>query len=182
LKGGRVAGEWGAINEIADNVIITVGIGVLIVRQFLWRSTQLHRMLRMPVLIIAVGILYLVAELSGSVRWAAGDWFIVAELGLVAFTGTAMGYVTRFRTADEHLQYRLTTPGIALWAAFIGIRVGFFFLVTVFGARLGDATGVILLSFGVNRLAAILVVRRRAEAMLRTTQPAELERASEGRP
>jgi hypothetical protein len=161
-----VSWDWGAINQIADNLIITVGIAVLVVRQFLWRSAELRRMLRLPSLVIAAGVGYLVAELWAGFQWVPGDWFIVGELALVAITGTAMGYVTRFRSVDKRLEYRLTGPGVGLWAVFVGIRLGFFLLATAFGAGLAGATGLILLSFGVNRLAAILVVRHRAEAIL----------------
>jgi len=35
IEGGRDAGGWSAVNQIADYVIITVGIAVLIIRQFI---------------------------------------------------------------------------------------------------------------------------------------------------
>ncbi|MFT4306880.1 MAG: hypothetical protein QM604_08320 [Microbacterium sp.] len=158
--------DWGVANQVVDDVIITVGIAVLIVRQFIWRSTQLHRMLRLPVVIIAAGLVYLVFELWGGFRWAPADWIIIGELLVVAVTGTIMGYVTSFRTVDEHLQYKLSPVGVWLWALFILIRVGSFYLASTLGANLPEATGLILLSFGTNRLAAIVVVRRRAEKIL----------------
>lgn len=154
--------NWGAINEIADDVIITVGIAVLIVRQFIWRSARLDRMLRMPVILIGAGIVYLIIELAQGFVWVPADWLIVAELGLVAITGTAMGYATHFRNANDTLQYRLTWIGIILWAIFVAVRIGNFALASALGANLAAATGLILLSFGINRLAAIAVVRRRA--------------------
>lgn len=166
--------DWGVANQVADDVIITVGIAVLIVRQFIWRSTQLHRMLRLPVAIIAAGLVYLVIELWGGFRWVPADWIIIGELLLVAVTGTIMGYVTRFRTADEHLQYKLSPAGVWLWALFILIRVGSFYLASALGANLAEATGLILLSFGANRLAAIVVVRRRAEKLL-ASAPRDVE-------
>ncbi|MBG0738030.1 hypothetical protein IV500_01075 [Paeniglutamicibacter antarcticus] len=115
-------------------------------------------------MIIAAGIVYLLFELSGGISWRTADWLVVAELGLVAFTGTAMGYATNFRSAGGQLQYRLTGTGIFLWGLFIVIRIADFALAGALGANLADATGLILLSFGINRLAAILVVRRRASA------------------
>lgn len=163
--------DWGAINQIVDDVILTVGIAILIIRQFIWRSAQLNRMLRVPVLIIGAGIASLVFELWGGFPWAPADWLILPELGLVAIAGTAMGYATHFRTAGGRLQYRLTWTGIILWAIFVTIRIGNFALASTLGANLADATGLILLSFGVNRLAAIMVVRRRAEAHIATTEP-----------
>ncbi|GAA1880016.1 hypothetical protein GCM10009715_28180 [Paeniglutamicibacter psychrophenolicus] len=158
--------NWGAINQVADNVIIAAGIAWLIARQFIWRSGELKRMLRMPVVVVAAGLAYLAIELWGGFQWVAGDWLVVAELGLVAVTGTAMGHVTRFRTVAGLLQYRLTGIGLVLWAVFVAIRVGNFALASVLGANLADATGLVLLSFGVNRLAAIIVVRRRAKGFL----------------
>ena len=112
------------------------------------------------------GIVWLAAELSGGLRFVEADWLIVGELALVAVTGTIMGLATRFRTMDAHLQYRLSPTGIWLWAVFIVIRVGSFWLASALGAHVAEATGMILLSFGANRLAAILIVRRRAEDLL----------------
>ncbi|PPF85598.1 hypothetical protein C5B96_05890 [Subtercola sp. Z020] len=160
--------DWETANHILDDVIIAAGIIVLIVRQFIWRSTQLHRMLRLPVVIISAGLVYLGIELWGGFGWVAADWIIIGELVLVTVTGTVMGFVTQFRTANAHLQYKLSPGGIWLWALFIAIRLGSFSLASVLGANLAEATGLILLSFGANRLAAILVVRKRAEALLTT--------------
>ncbi|MET9259653.1 hypothetical protein [Amycolatopsis sp. NPDC004079] len=145
-----------------DDVLIAVAVGILIVRQFQWRSAEPRRMLLMPLLVIAVGLVCLGFELGGGLRPA--DWLLVGELVLVAGTGTAMGRVTRFREANG-LQYRLTGAGIALWAVFLAIRIGSFALASVLGAHLLDATGLILVSFGVNRLAASLVVRHRIQSV-----------------
>lgn len=162
-------GDWGLANQVLDDVMITVGIAVLIVRQFIWRSTQIHRMLRLPVVIIGAGLVYLVIELRGGFRWEPADWIIIGELLLVAVTGSIMGYMTRFRTVEEHLQYKLSPMGIWLWALFVLIRAGSFYLASSLGTNLAEATGLILLSFGANRLAAIVVVRRRAERVLAST-------------
>jgi len=174
--------DWGAINQIADDVIITVGIAILIVRQFIWRSAEPNRMLRMPIVVIAAGIAYLIFELWGGFHWVAADWLVIAELGLVAVTGTVMGYVTHFRRAAGRLQYRLTGVGLILWAVFVAIRVGNFALANLLGANLAEATGLILLSFGVNRLAACAVVHRHSSP--RTSQrscPHASERAAHSR-
>jgi hypothetical protein len=161
-----MAVDWMAINRDADDVLVGAGIVVLIGRQFIWRSAELRRMLVLPLVIIAVGTVYLVAELGAGSLSGAGDWVILAELALVALTGTAMGYVTRFRTQQDRLQYKLTTPGLLLWVVFVGLRLGSFYLAAALGARLAATLGPILLSFGVNRVAAVLVVRRRARARL----------------
>lgn len=105
---------------MVDDVLIAVVVGFLIVRQFQWRSAEPRRMLLMPLLVIAVGLVYLGFELGEGFQRA--DWLLAGELVLVAGTGTAMGCVTRFRQADG-LQYRLTGAGIVLWALFLVIRI-----------------------------------------------------------
>lgn len=153
------------INTIADDLIIGAGIALLIIRQFLWRSADLTRMLRMPAIVIAAGIVYLVIELRRGFAWSSSDWLVFGELLLVALTGTIMGHITNFRRVEGRLQYRLTRPGLALWAAFVAIRVGSFAVAHILGAHLLETTGMILVSFGANRLAASLIVRHRAQSL-----------------
>ena len=167
--------NWTAVNTVVDDIAISAGVVVLIVRQFRWRSAELHRMLQLPVSIVVIGLGYLAVELSRGFSWAAGDWIVVAELVLVAATGTAMGYVTRFRRRparsisapdqDAPLQYKLTSPGLWLWVGFVVIRVASYYLAARRGADVGRATGLVLISFGINRVAAVLVVRRRARRL-----------------
>ncbi|ORC17795.1 hypothetical protein [Rhodococcus qingshengii] len=154
--------DWSAVNQVLDDVVILAGIGWMIVRQFIWRSTDLSRMLRLPALILAAGLIYVVFEFWGDFRWMVADWIIVGEFLLVAVTGTVMGHVTRFRSVENRLQFKLNSAGLWLWVIFVGIRVGSFYLAAALGASLAGTTGLVLLSFGINRLAAIVVVRRRA--------------------
>lgn len=157
--------DWTEVNRIADDSLITAGIAFLVARQFLWRRTELDRMLRLPLLVIAAAAVYLVVEFRSGFGWVAADWLIVGELMLVTVTGTAMGYVTQFRRHDHQLQYRLTTAGVVLWVVFLLLRAGDITLADHLGADTAKATGLILLSFGLNRLAAIAVVRRRAREL-----------------
>lgn len=158
--------SWSALGTIADDVLITLGVVIIVVRQFRWRSAEVRRMLRLPLIIIVAGAGYLGFELVTGLRWVEADWVVAADLTLVTVTGLAMGWATTFRTAADRLQYRLTALGIGLWVVFLAIRVGSFYFATVVGANLADATGFILLSFGLNRLAATTVVRRRAQQLL----------------
>ncbi len=157
--------DWAELNRITDNVLIAAGIAFLVLRQFFWRPAELGRMLRLPLLVIAGAAGYLVVELRAGFGWVPADWLVVGELVLVAVTGTAMGYVTHFRRRDNQLQYRLTTAGLVLWAVLLLLRGGDIVLAEHLGANVEKATGLILLSFGVTRLAAIMVVRRRARAL-----------------
>jgi len=47
-----------------------------------------------------------------------------------------MGHVTHFRGGGPLLQYRLTVPGLVLWAVFIVVRAGFFALAARLDANL----------------------------------------------
>lgn len=153
------------MTEVVDDLLITAGIGVLIVRQFIWRTAELSRMLWMPAIAVAAGLAYLVVELRAGFHWVGADWLVVAELAMVAITGTVIGYATRFRKNRDRLQYRLTGLGLLPWVVFVAVRVGNFWLAGTLGADLADTSGLILLSFGVNRLTAITVVRHRAKAL-----------------
>ncbi len=102
-------------------------------------------------------VLFTLVPAPGESRGVSSDVF--QDRGL---TGTAMGYATHFRTAHDTLEYRLTWAGVTLWAVFVAVTVGNFALAGSLGANLADATGLIVLSFGVNPLTAIAVVRHRA--------------------
>ncbi len=101
------------------------------------------------------------SQLGAVTRWSPADAIVLGELGLVAMTGAVMGRVTRFRRVAGGPQYRLTGVGVWLWALFVAIRTGCYLLAQRWGADLAALSGVVLLSFGVNRLVATLVVRRR---------------------
>ncbi|MDP9777719.1 hypothetical protein J2S58_001342 [Nakamurella flavida] len=156
--------DWLAIDRVMDDVLITAGVVVLIVRQFRWRSAEAGRMFRLPMIVLGLGLLLLGEEMWTGVDWRPGDWFVLAEVGLVAVAGIAMGRVTRFRFHRERLQYRLTTPGLGLWAAVVAARVATVLSAARFGADVSGASGLLLISFGVNRLAAAVVVSRRVRA------------------
>lgn len=69
-----MGGACVVVNQVVDDILITGGIGVLIVRQFIWRTAELSRMLWMPVLVVAAGLAYLVIELRAGFHWVGADW------------------------------------------------------------------------------------------------------------
>ena len=157
-RGGRV--DWKSLDSAVTDVLVLAGVAVLIVRQFVWRPADPRRILRTPLAVLGAGAVLTVVQLHVG-RWEAADWILLAELVLVAMTGAALGSVTRFRGTGADVRYRPTGPGLALWLGFIGIRAASFALASALGADVGGASGLVLLSFGVNRLGASLVVRRR---------------------
>jgi hypothetical protein len=145
-----------------DRLAVGVGIVVLIARQFIWRTADPRTLLRLPLALLSIGTLTLGQEVFGGAALTAHtSALLAAELALVALLGATMGGLMQLRADDTGWRYRLSPRGIALWALFVAIRVGMFALAARLGAPLLETTGAILLSFGLNRLASALIVRRR---------------------
>ncbi|SIS17802.1 hypothetical protein [Williamsia sterculiae] len=152
---------WMTVDHVVDDVAIATGVAFLIIRQFAWRTADPGRMARLPAVILAIGVGYSTVDFMTGYRWHAADWVMAAELVMVTVTGLAMGHVTRFRSVDGRVQYKLTGNGVWLWGLFVVIRIGSMVAAVELGAGLATATGPLLVSFAVNRIAAIVVVRRR---------------------
>ncbi len=158
--------NWSAIGSAADDAVVGIGIAYLIYRQFRWRDADPGTILRFPMLIVACGVAAVVVDVARGQRLTALDLTaFVGELVLVSATGTVMGFATRFRGTRGSLQYKLSGWGVALWAAFLAIRIGSLVLAARLSAPLLETTGAIVISFGVNRVASSTVVRRRAGAL-----------------
>jgi len=145
-----------------DRIAVVVGIAVLIVRQFRWRKADPRTILRFPLALVGIGVLTVAQELvTGTALTARAVALFAAELALVGLLGATMGRLMQFRADPAGWRYRLSPRGIALWALFVAIRIGAFALAARLGVPLLETTGAIVLSFGLNRLASTLVVRRR---------------------
>lgn len=147
-----------------DTFLITVGIGFLIVRRFFWRPADPEKLLRFPVYLIGIGVVWTIWEVvKGEPLTLLAVAIACAEIALVSLTGAAMGSMTQFRKRNGVLSYRLAPYGLVLWGVFIAIRIGSFVLAGKIGASLLDTNSAIMISFGINRLANSLVLRRRIE-------------------
>ncbi len=158
------------------STIETVGIvfllALLVLRQFQWKAASGARLLRLPAILILVGMVGLGRNLSGGETLTKGAIGILAvELVLVSMIGLIMGQLSMLRAIEGQEFYRQSSIGILLWALFLVVRIGSFALARAFGIHILETTGVILISFGLNRLASALVIRRRLMA--------ELQRPSE---
>ena len=144
-----------------DTLLITVGILFLIVRRFFWRELEPTKLLKFPLLMIGLGIAWMVWDV---VNGATFDLISLGVVGieaiLVCGTGLVIGLMTQFRQSSGHVSYRLLPTGVLLWLVFLAIRIGSF-LADKLGFHLLDTTGAILVSFGINRLAAALVIRHK---------------------
>src|SRR5215210_7652076 len=92
-----------------DDVLVAAGCGVLIARQFMWRTADPVRLLRLPLILLVCGVGELTLHLGRGVQVRPIDAALLAgEVALVALTGSVMGRMTQFRRASAGLQYRLT--------------------------------------------------------------------------
>lgn len=145
-----------------DTLLITVGILFLIVRRFFWREIEPTKLLSFPLLMIGVGVAWMVWDVANGARFGLISLGVIGlEAVLVCGTGLAMGLMTQFRQSSGRVNCRLSPAGVLLWLAFLAIRIGSFILADRLGFQLLDTTGAILVSFGVNRLAAALVIRHK---------------------
>lgn len=165
-----VKGITMTVGSLFDTLVVTLGIGLLIVRQFLWREADPQKILRFPLAIVGIGVVALGWEIVARAALTPLTFMLLgAEVALVCLTGSAMGMLTELRESTGRLHHRLSRSGVVLWAVFVAIRVGSFLLADRFGAHLLETTGAILVSFGINRLASSLVVRRKIDRYRNST-------------
>lgn len=143
-----------------DTLLITVGILFLIVRRFFWREIEPTKLFRFPLLMIGLGATWAVWDVINGATFGLVSLGVMGLEALLVFgTGLVMGLMTQFRQRSGQISYRLLPAGVLLWLVFLAVRIGSFILADKLGFHLLDTTGAILVSFGINRLAAALVIR-----------------------
>jgi hypothetical protein len=149
------------VQSIATVLIALAVIGLLMARQLRWRTFDPARVLRMPIVLGAIGLIEL-ANLHGVRLTAIDATMFGIEVLLSVGIGALMGRLTVFRTGpDGTLQVRGGWIGAALWVGLIAVRVAFDALGGLLGAHLLTQTGVILLLIAVSRGTAALIIRAR---------------------
>ncbi len=83
--------------EWVDDALIVALIGYLVVRQFMWRKADPGSILKLPLIVVAIGAGWLVWEVATGQQLTPLDAVVLlVELLLVSGTGTMMGLATRF--------------------------------------------------------------------------------------
>ncbi len=109
-----------------DRLAVVVGIVVLIARQFRWRVADPRTLLRLPLALVGIGALTIAQEVfTGAALTARTVALLAAELALVGLLGATMGRLMQVRADAGRWRYRLSPRGIAFWALFVAIRVGY---------------------------------------------------------
>ncbi len=167
-----------SVQNLANVILILLIVGWMGLRQLKWQPVVLARMVRMPVVLFAVGLLA-VSQTSGVKHVTATDvGVLVVEAVISLGIGALMGVLGRFRplsreAAEAHAagrhgqesapEYESRTGwlGFALWVVFIGVRVGIDVWATHAGSTLAASTGIILVMVAVNRFARLAVFASR---------------------
>lgn len=150
---------------IIDVLIGLAVIGFVAYRQIAWSKVNPRKLMMMPVILGAVGLINLKDALAGPHAFTALDgWFILGQTVLAVALGLVMGTVTKFRTDGGVTSSRAGALGAGLWIAFIAVRLGADALAHASGAGLAASTGVILLTVAVNRFTQNALVLSRFNA------------------
>lgn len=163
-----------SMSTLESIVLIVVLIGWFGYRQSTWRPVDVGRMVRIPLILGAIGILALGGQAGGPAS-SLGPTDVVVVLLEVAVSlgvGAWMGAIAHLRPASGGVrsaawESRTGAAGLVLWGLVVALRIG----VDAFGAQLGLAitasTGVILLTLAANRLGRVLLLARRVDQISR---------------
>ncbi|MFD1720362.1 hypothetical protein [Amnibacterium endophyticum] len=158
-----------SLQPFAIAALALLVVALLVWRQLRWTRFDANRVLRLPIVLGALGLLE-IATATTAVRLQAVDVAVlVAEVAVAIGVGAAMGARTVFRPSPTRFdlwESRTGKAGAALWLVLIAMRVG----VSVAGPSLGvhvmASAGVPLLILACARGTAALVARSRAPQAL----------------
>lgn len=142
-------------------VLAAIGLVVYVIgQQVIGSAVRGKRLIVLPVILTVIGIV----ELGGhGPHVGAMDVVLLAASALLAIAvGLGLGAITRVERRDGHLWTQLPKRGLWLWAGLIAGRLVISALAHVTGAHVAGASGAILLTLGLNRVAQALVVAPRA--------------------
>jgi hypothetical protein len=149
----------------AIEILAVIGvIGYIIYRQIQGEPLRGKRAVVLPAILTVVG--YLNLRGGGGTHLTHADiGCLVAGVAGSAAIGLAFGAITRLESRGGYLWSQLPKRGLWLWAALVAWRVAIIVLATGMHAHIAASGATLLLSLGVNRLAAAAVIVPRAMAM-----------------
>jgi hypothetical protein len=150
-----------SIQPLIDVALALLVIAFLSWRQLGWRRFEPARALRLPIVLVAAGLLVL--SRAGGTLTEADLAFLALELAVSVGVGLGMGSLLQFRRADSAWLIRTGWLGPVLWAVLVATRIGIDLSSGALGAPLLSSPGVILLMIGGTRATAALVARSRVQ-------------------
>lgn len=148
---------------------VIAGLALLIFisfRQMQWQSVNVAKMMRMPVILIGVGLFIAAKTFDGPdpLRIHGGDVLLIGlGAALALLGGWVMGRLTQIDTIDGSTHSRLRLSGLAIWFGFLAVRIGIDLLAHLLHFELAASIPVILFMVGIVKGAQALTVRDRVE-------------------
>lgn len=147
-----------------------IGLAILVIaqliqRQLRWTRFDAGRVLRLPIILAALGALEVATTATTTAPAPADLTLLAAELVVALAVGAGMGRLTEFRlspASNGTWQTRTGLLGAALWLVLVAVRVGLSAAGPVLGAHAATSTGVVLVVLAVTRGTAGLIARARA--------------------
>ncbi|MFE5775258.1 hypothetical protein [Brachybacterium sp. NPDC056505] len=148
-------------NALLEGLIVLAALGLILYRQLQWR--EVARMQRLGGILSVVGAVMVLQQLRQSQIDPVTLGYLVLTAVFAVGAGLVMGLVSTVRTgADGSLEMRGGWWGLALWIAYIAVRVGMSLaVVALSGSQSSRTTGLILLSVGLARLVSSAVATHR---------------------
>ena len=167
---------------VAELMIILTLVAMLVVRQVRGQYMDRRRLWRVPLVVGAIGLVYLPFTAPAIVP---ADALLVA-LGLLVSTAVGLG-LAALTTIDapadadrrgRRLVIRSGWRGGALWVAFIAARLALQPLASALDARLVVSPGMVLILIAVARAAMAVIVSPRLDAVTAKLAPLPARRSS----
>ncbi|GAA2752296.1 hypothetical protein [Amnibacterium kyonggiense] len=153
-----------SLQPFAIAALALLVVALLVWRQLRWTRFDASRVLRLPVVLGALGLVEIAT--STTVRLEAVDVAVLAaEVAVAVGIGAAMGARTVFRpspTAPGAWEARTGAVGAALWLVIIAMRIGVSVAGPAIGVHAATSAGVSLLVLAAARGATALIARSRA--------------------
>lgn len=165
---------------VVEVVIILALVTNLVVRQVRGQYMDRRRLWGTPIILAAVGLVYLPLTVSAVVP--ADALLLGVELVLSVVVGLGLGAMTRTRVAPvpdrrgRRVQIFSGWRGGALWIVFIAARLGMQPVASAFHAQLTVSAGVVLILLAVARAAMAVVVSPRLDAATAALAPLDKAR------
>lgn len=154
-----------SLQPFAIAALALLVVALLVLRQLRWTRFDGNRVLRLPIVLGALGLLE-IATSTTTVRLEPVDVLVLAaEVAVALGVGAAMGVRTVFRpspTAPGVWEARTGVAGAALWLVIVAMRVAVTLAGPTIGVHAAATAGVSLLVLAAARGATALIARSRA--------------------
>jgi hypothetical protein len=149
-----------------ETIVLALAVLAFITyRQTRWVPVTLGKLLRMPAIFVAAGLL----QIPSTARQLPAGWhlgatdvvLIGAELVLALAVGWLMGRLTEIAVVGGSVSSRLGAPGVAVWLGFVAVRIGLAVVGGALHAPLATLPVVIFFVVAAIKVTQAVVVRER---------------------